>query len=127
MLSRFTMRLLPLLLLCALVYTAPLSAANSMTRLNVLVQDQEGKPVPRASVAVRTLKGKNLKKIGETLQLKTSQQGTAPLPPIRQGFVLIQVIADGYQTYGDRVELREEEQTVTITLKPPQQQMSVHK
>lgn len=121
------MKLLPLLLLFALIYTAPLSAAKSMTRLNVLVQDQEGKPVPRASVAVRILKGKNLKKIGETLQLKTSQQGTAPLPPIRQGFVLIQVIAEGFQTYGDRVELQEEEQTVTITLKPPQQQMSVHK
>lgn len=121
------MKLLSLLLLFTLIHTAPLSAAKSMTRLNVLVQDEEGKPVSRASVAVRTLKGKNLKKIGETLQLKTSQQGTAPLPPIRQGFVLIQVIADGYQTYGDRVELREEEQTVTITLKPPQQQMSVHK
>jgi uncharacterized GH25 family protein len=121
------MRFLVVLVLFALVFTAPLSAAKSTTRLNVLVQDKDGQPVPRASVTVRILKGKKHKKLGDTLQLRTSQQGTAPLPPIRQGFVLIQVIADGYQTYGDRVELREEEQTVTITLSPPQEQMSVHK
>ena len=121
------MRLSIFLILITLIGTLPVFAAKKTTQLNIFVSDAEGRPVPRASVTVRTLKGKNLKKIGETLHLNTSQKGTAPLPPVRQGFVLIQVIASGYQTHGDTVELREKEQLITITLKPPQKQLSVHK
>lgn len=121
-----TRRLASMLLLCAVA--SPFAyAAKEMTTLRIVVHDQDGDPVPRASVVVRKLKGKNLKKIGESLQLRTSQEGTAPLPPIEQGFVLIQVIADGYQTYAGRVELKEPEQTETVTLSPPQKQHSVHK
>jgi hypothetical protein len=115
-----------MILVCALA--APVAyAAKEMTTLRIVVHDQDGEPVPRASVVVRRLKGKNLKKIGESLQLRTSQEGTAPLPPIEQGFVLIQVITEGYQTYAGRVELNETEQTETVTLSPPQKQHSVHK
>ena len=121
-----TRRLAGMFLLCAML--APLSfAAKEMTALRIVVHDPDGEPVPRASVVVRRLKGKDLKKVGESLQLRTSQEGTAPLPPIEQGFVLIQVIADGYQTYAGRLELKEPEQTETVTLSPPQKQHSVHK
>jgi hypothetical protein len=40
--------------------------------------------------------------------------------------VLIQVIAEEHQTFGDRFELTEPEQSISITLKPPQKQHSVH-
>lgn len=115
-----------MILVCALAVPAAF-AAKELTTLRVVVQDRDGEPVPRASVVVRRLKGKNLKKVGESLQLRTSQEGTAPLPPIEQGFVLIQVIAEGYQTYAGRVELNQPEQTETVTLSPPQKQHSVHK
>ncbi len=121
------MRLFVSLVIALLVYSpGDLRAKKEQTSLRVLVQDEEGNPVPRASVLVRVLKGKKLKKIGQTLELRTSQQGTAPLPPMKQGHVLIQVIARGFQTHGDRVELNELDQTVTITLKPPARQHSVH-
>ncbi len=121
------MRLFVSLVTVLLVYSpGDLLAKKEQTSLRVVVQDGEGNPVPRASVVVRELKGKNLKKIGRTLELRTSQQGTAPLPPMKQGTVLIQVIAQGFQTHGDRVELNELDQTVTITLKPPAEQHSVH-
>ncbi len=121
------MRLFVSLVIALLVYSpGDLRAKKEQTNLRVLVQDEEGNPVPRASVVVRVLKGKKLKKIGQTLELRTSQQGTAPLPPMKQGRVLIQVIAKGFQTHGDAVELNELDQTVTITLKPPGEQHSVH-
>jgi hypothetical protein len=101
-------------------------AKDEWTSVNIVVQGQDDKPVPRASLIVRTLKGKDLKKIDQSLQLRTSQQGTAPIPPLKRGFILVQVIAEGYQTFGDRFELTEPEQTITITLKPPQKQYSVH-
>lgn len=100
-------------------------AAKPMTRLQVLVQNEKGDPVPRASVIVRTVKGKKKNKVTDTLQLKTSQQGTAPLPPIRQGSILLQVHARGYQTFGETIELTEPEQTVNVTLKLPQDQATV--
>lgn len=103
-----------------------LEAKKEFTTLRVLVQDGEGEPVARASVIVRTLKGKKKRKIRASYELKTSLQGTAPLPPLRRGLVLIQVIAPGYQTYAERVELTDLEQTTTVTLSPPKQQHSVH-
>ena len=117
--------LLPLLLL--ILYPAPGQAKKERTSLRVIVRDVEGAPVARASVLVRTLKGKKLRKIGRSFELRTSQEGTAPLPPIKQGPVLIQVIAKGYRTYGERLELSEIDQTYTVTLELPQQQHSVHK
>ena len=116
--------LLPLLLL--ILYPVDGQAKKERTNLRVIVQDAEGAPVARASVVVRTLKGKRLRKIGRSFELRTSQAGTAPLPPLKQGHVLIQVIAEGYQTYGKRLELNEIDQTYTVTLELPQQQHSVH-
>lgn len=103
------------------------AAKKEKTSLRVLVLDEKGEPVPRASVIIRTLKGKKHNKVRHSYQLRTSQEGTAPLPPVEQGYVMIQVIAKGYQTYGEKVELREQEQIVRITLKLPQKQYSVHK
>ena len=121
------MRLFVSLVTALLVYApGDLSAKKERTNLRVIVQDEAGNPVARASVVVRVLKGKKLKKIGQTMELRTSQQGTAPLPPMKQGHVLIQVIAQGFQTHGEPVELNEIDQTVTVTLKPPAEQHSVH-
>ena len=122
------MRALIVIILASL-FISPhvLSAKKPRSSLRIVVLDHEGEPVPRASLIICTLKGKKHKKIGRSFELRTSQQGTAPLPPIKQGFVLLQVIAEGYQTYGETVELREPEQTVTVKLKRPQDQFSVHK
>jgi hypothetical protein len=46
---------------------------------------------------------------------------------MKRGAILIQVIAEDFQTFGDQYELTEPEQTITITLKPPQKQYSVTK
>jgi hypothetical protein len=111
----------------ALLVVSPLAQAkDEWTTLNIVVNNEDGDPVGRASLIVRTLKGKKKNKVDKSLQLRTSQQGTAPIPPLKRGFVLIQVIAEDYQTFGDRFELTEPEQTINITLKPPQKQYSVH-
>jgi hypothetical protein len=111
----------------ALLVVSPLAQAkDEWTTLNIVVNNEDGDPVGRASLIVRTLKGKKKNKVDKSMQLRTSQQGTAPIPPLKRGFVLIQVIAEDYQTFGDRFELTEPEQTINITLKPPQKQYSVH-
>ena len=118
---------LPVLLAGLLATPTLVHAKKETTRVEISVQNESGEPVGQASVVVKTLKGKRKRKIGEIFQLRTSLQGTAPLPPIFESAVLVQVIADGYQTFGERFDVVPPQQTLTITLKPPQGQYSVTK
>ena len=104
---------------------APLAQAKKKeTKLTIQVLNQNNEPVDRAAVIVKPVKGK---KVLRSYELRTSQQGTAPLPPLRPGEFLVQVIAKGYQTHGERYTVTEPEKTIEIRLKPPQEQFSVHK
>lgn len=104
--------------------------AAPMTKINIVVKSREGKPVDRASVVVRFVEGHSVVKLGKairtTFELRTNQEGEAGIPSIPQGKIRIQVIAKGYQTFGDVYDIAEEEKTVNITLNPPQQQYSAH-
>lgn len=118
--------------LAALALAVPgvgrLLAAREWTTLRILVEDEQGRPVPRASVIIRQLKGKKLKtKKKLALELKTSEEGSTPVPPLPRGQVLIQVISKGYRTHGERIALTETEQTERIVLQKPSDQVSVHK
>jgi hypothetical protein len=48
------------------------------------------------------------------------------VPEIPQGKIRIQVIAKGYQTFGQVFDVTQEEITIPITLNPPQQQYTAH-
>ncbi len=120
------MRLFALLLL-----TLGLAVAGPpMTTLIIEVKTQSGKPVDRASVVVRFVEGRSVVKLGKKIrtvwELRTNQEGQAKLPPIPQGKIQVQVIAKGFQTFGDIIEVDKEEQTVPVTLNPPQAQYSAH-
>jgi len=118
-------------LLFLLVLAFPILADDvPMTRLRVDVQTKSGKPIDRASVIVKFVEGRSAIKLGKKIiknwEIRTNQEGIAKLPAIPQGKVKIQVIAKGYQTFGDVFEIDEEEKTVEIKLNPPQAQYSSH-
>ncbi|HPT26610.1 MAG TPA: carboxypeptidase regulatory-like domain-containing protein [Bryobacteraceae bacterium] len=121
-----------MVLLFPLVLAAPAMAFDDppMTTLRVEVKTLNGKPVERASVIVRLDKGRSKARFGKKVitsyQLKTNQDGVAKIPPLPQGKFLIQVIAQGYQTFGGTSEIEEAERTVEVKLNPPQPQYSVH-
>ena len=101
-----------------------------MTKINIVVKSNSGKPVDRASVVVRFVEGHSVIKLGKavrtTYELKTNEEGEAQIPSIPQGKIRIQVIAKGYQTFGEVFDITDEEKTVNIALNPPQQQYSAH-
>ena len=105
-------------------------AGPPMTTLTIEVTDQAGKPVDRASVIVKFVKGHSAIKFGKSIkkewEMKTSQEGRVTIPPIPQGTILVQVIAKNYQTFGDNFDVDETEKTISIKLKPPQAQYSAH-
>jgi hypothetical protein len=118
-----------LLLPIALIAAALLSPAQT-TKLRIEVRNLEDKPVDRASVLVR-FEGRSITKLGgkklkTSWEMRTNQEGVVSIPPVPQGQILVQVIAKGYQTYGEKIEINEEEKTIAIKLKPPQSQYSAH-
>lgn len=104
--------------------------AAEMTKLTVSVKNDSGKPVDRAGVIVRFVQGRNYIKLGKkirtTYELRTNQEGEASIPEIPQGTIRVQVIAKGYQTFGQDFDVTEAEKTIEIKLNPPQSQYSAH-
>lgn len=121
-------RLLALLALVALAL--PLAADDNETNLRIEVKTLSDRPIDRASVIVKFVRGRNYaalgKKMRTTWELKTNQEGIAKLPAMPQGEIRVQVIAKGYQTYGQTFEINEAEKTIEVKLNPPQPQVSAH-
>lgn len=118
-------------ILCLAVFLClPLLADPPMTTLRVEIKSLKDKPIDRASVVLDFVEGRSIAKLGKKVrthwETRTNQEGVAKLPPIPQGKVRIQVIAKGFQTYGNVYELNQDEQTVEIKMNPPQAQFSVH-
>ena len=101
-----------------------------MTTLTIEVKNPAGKPVERASVIVKFVKGHSVMKLGKKIrtewELRTNQEGRAKIPPIPQGSILIQIIAKNYQTFGETFEVDDEQKTIEISLKAPQKQYTAH-
>lgn len=99
------------------------------TKLRVEVRTFTDKPIERASVVIRFLEGFNvvkMKKRQTAWEIRTNQEGVAVLPPIPQGKISVQVIARGYQTFGQTFDVNEEEKTIEVKLNAPQPQYSAH-
>ena len=115
-------------LLLILVLALPVVAAD-LTKMKIVVTNDLGKPVDRADVIVR-FGGRSVVKLGKlvrtTWEMRSSQQGVAEIPEMPKGKIRVQVIAKGYQTFGQVFDVTEEEKTLPITLNPPQQQYSAH-
>ena len=107
-----------------------LAHAAEMTKLTISVKTDSGRPVDRAGVIVRFVQGRNYIKLGKkirtTYELRTNQEGEASIPEIPQGTIRVQIIAKGYQTFGQDFEVAEPEKTIEIKLNPPQPQYSAH-
>lgn len=124
------MRLVLALFALLAASTFPLAADPPMTKLRIEVKTHTDKPVERASVIVRFVKGRSPLKFGKKVrthwEMRTNQDGIAAIPPIPQGELTVQVIAKGYQTFGQKFDVEEEEKTIEVTLNPPQPQFSAH-
>lgn len=110
---------------------APAAMADPpMVKLRIEVKTLSGRPIDRANVIVRFAEGRDvtkfLKKHITNWETTTNQDGVVKIPELPQGKIRIQVIAKGYQTFGQIFEIHEAEKTVEIKLNPPQPQYSAH-
>jgi hypothetical protein len=123
--------LLRLAVVVGLLASAPAGFAETpMTKLKIDVRTLSDKPVDRAAVIVQFVEGRSIIKLGKKIhtrwEVRSNQEGLAKIPAIPQGKIRIQVIAKGFQTFGQVFDVDEEEKTLQIKLNPPQPQYSAH-
>ncbi len=94
--------------------------------MNFLVlKDENGKPVRNASVIMHAVSSHGKQERGD-LELKTNSDGKASFDGIPYGKLRVQVLASGFQTYGDDFDINQHEVSITVKLKRPQGQYSVY-
>lgn len=85
-----------------------------------------GKPVQNAAVVFHPINAKGKDKGG--LELKTDENGKATLDLIPIGDrLLLQVIANGYQTFGNIYQIDGKTRQIAIKLRFPAQQYSIYR
>lgn len=91
----------------------------------VVLKDYNGKPVRNAGVVMHSV-GKNDKQERGGLELKTDADGKASFDGIPYGKLRIQVLAPGFQTYGEDFDVNQPTMEITIKLKRPEGQYSIY-
>lgn len=90
----------------------------------VVVRDTDGKPIKYAHVVLHPVNRKGKSK-GE-MDLKTDVDGRVSLDGVPYGSLEIQVIAKGFQTFGQDYELKQPNLEITVKLKQPGGQYSTY-
>lgn len=110
-----------LILLCGM------ASADKFSVLSfVILKDHNGKPVRNASVIMHPVKG-NGKQANTGLELKTDADGKASFDGVPFGKLRVQVIAQGYQTFGDDYSVDKTEMEIVVKMKRPGEQYSIYK
>jgi hypothetical protein len=91
----------------------------------VVVRDYNGKPVRNAGVVMHSV-GKHDKQERGGLELKTDADGKAGFDGVPYGKLRVQVLAPGFQTFGEDYEINQPTMEITIKLKRPQGEYSIY-
>jgi len=92
--------------------------------LFVVLKDYNGKPVRNAAVVLHPVNRKGQQAKGG-LELKTDNDGRTNIDGIPYGPLRVQVLAPGFQTFGEDYEINKPELQITVKLKRPGGQYSV--
>ena len=91
----------------------------------VVTKDDNGKPVRNAAVIMHPVNEKG-KQVQGGAELKTDLDGKTYFDGIPYGKLRVQVLAQGFQTYGEDYDINQPKMEITIKLKRPQGQFSVY-
>jgi hypothetical protein len=100
--------------------TEPTSVVNFL-----VIKDDNGKPVRNAAVIMHAVNSKGKQERGD-MELKTDPEGKTNFDGIPYGMLRVQVLAQGFQTYGEDFDVEKPKMDFTIKLKRPQGQYSIY-
>jgi uncharacterized GH25 family protein len=90
----------------------------------LVIRDYNGKPIRNASVVLHPVTEGKQDKGG--FQLKTDLDGRTGFEGVPYGTLRIQVLAQGFQTFGQDYQVDQPQMEITIKLKRPNGQYSVY-
>jgi hypothetical protein len=90
-----------------------------------ILKESNGRPVRNAGVVLHPVK-KDGKQERGGLELKTDADGNASYDGVPYGKLRIQVLAPGFQTYGEDFEVNQPSLDITVKLKRPSGQYSIY-
>ena len=90
----------------------------------LVIKDDNGKPVRNAAVVMHPVNEGKQSRGG--LELKTDAEGKASFDGVPYGPLRIQVLAPGFQTFGEDYQIDKPEMRITVKLKRPQGQYSIY-
>jgi hypothetical protein len=91
----------------------------------LVIKDDNGKPVRNAAVIMHAVNAKGKQERGD-MELKTDPEGKANFDGIPYGKLRVQVLAHGFQTFGEDYDIDKAKMEISIKLKRPQGQYSVY-
>jgi len=91
----------------------------------VVVRDENGKPVRNAAVVLHPVEDSGKQARGG-IELKTDPDGKAGYDGVPYGKMRIQVLASGFQTFGNDYDIGHPEEQITVKLKRPGKQYSIY-
>lgn len=90
-----------------------------------VVKEDNGKPIRNAAVILHAVNTKGKQERGD-MELKTNPEGKTDVDGIPYGMLRVQIIASGFQTYGEDFDIEKSKTEITIKLKRPQTQYSIY-
>lgn len=91
----------------------------------LILKDDNGKPIRNAAVIMHPVNSRGKQGRGG-LELKTDLDGKSTYDGIPYGKLRVQILASGFQTYGEDFEVNQPKLNFTIKLKRPLGQYSVY-
>jgi Carboxypeptidase regulatory-like domain len=91
----------------------------------LVLKDDNGKPVRNAAVIMHPVNSHGKQGRGG-VELKTDAEGKSSFDGIPYGKLRVQILASGFQTYGEDFDVSQPKLNLTIKLKRPQGQYSIY-
>jgi hypothetical protein len=91
----------------------------------IVVKEDNGKPVRNAAVIMHPVTTHGKQERGG-LELKTAADGKTSFDGIPYGKLRVQVLASGFQTFGEDYDIGQAKMEFTVRLKRPQGQYSIY-
>jgi len=91
----------------------------------LIVKEDNGKPVRNAAVIMHSVSSRGKQGRGG-VELKTNGEGKTSFDGIPYGKLRVQVLASGFQTFGEDYDVTQPRMEFTIKLKRPQDQYSIY-
>ena len=91
----------------------------------LVVKDYNGKPIRNAAVVLHPVR-KSGKQSRGGLELKCDAEGKASFDGVPYGKLRVQVLAPGFQTFGEDYDIDQPVEEVTVRMKRPTEQYSIY-